>query len=136
MGKYTFEYGALNDLAQEFLEMDEALKEEIKDTATLIGKNLRANTEGILAEHNLKEPKHGKHLADEVKMSVSVTDKRATITVKGGKQTGGFWWTVDNGHVAQNGRFIQGIHFTDSAYQRTEVEAPVDRMIQKVVGNG
>ena len=136
MAKATFEYGALNDLAAEFVQMDEALKDEIKSTAQEIGNNLKANTVSALGSHRTKEPKHGTYFADDVKMSTSVNDKRASIKVNGGKATGRLWWAVDNGHVAQNGRFVQGIHFTDEAYSKTNVERPVDDLIQRVIGNG
>ena len=136
MGRYSFEYGALNELAAEFIQMDDTLKSEIKSTARSIGNSLKSNTETELAAHRTKEPKHGTYFADDVKLSVSAGEKRATITVSGGKATGRLWWTVDNGHVAQNGRFVSGIHFTDSAYNKTEVEAPVDSLIQGILGNG
>ena len=136
MGKATFEYGALNDLAAEFVQMDAALKEEIRDTARDIGKELQSNTVTALDAHRTKEPKHGTYFADDVKMSTTVNEKRASIKVNGGKATGRLWWTVDNGHVAQNGKFVPGIHFTDEAYNKTNVEGPVDSLIQRVIGNG
>lgn len=131
MGKYQLDYKALNELADEFVKMDDDLKMRIKDTTTEIGKNLRNNT--IAAIPKGKTAKHGVHLADDVKMSVRVTDRKASITVNGGKNTGGYWFMVDNGHVAQNGRFVQGAHFTDKAYNATEVSEPVDKLIQEIL---
>ena len=136
MARATFEYGALNELAAEFVQMDDALKAEIKATAQTIGRNLQTNTEAMLWAHKTKEPKHGTYFADDVKMSVSVNEKRASAKVNGGKTTGRLWWTVDNGHVAKNGKFVPGIHFTDDAYSLTDVEGPVDQMIQRVLNNG
>jgi len=131
MGKYQLEYDALNELSKEFLMINDELKSKIKNTATEIGQSLKHNTEMYIP----KAPKatHGVHLADEVKMSVKVTDKKATITVNGGKKTGGYWFIVDNGHIAQNGKFIGGAHFTDKAYKATNVERPVDALISEVL---
>ena len=135
MGKYTFEYDAINDLANEFLKMDASLKSEITETAREIGSQLKNNVSGILSAHRTKEPKHGTYFSDEVRMRVNSSDKRTVITVSGGKQTGPLWWTVDNGHVAKNGKFVPGIHFTDTAYGQTDVTQTVDRMIQRVTKN-
>ena len=134
MARATFEYGALNELADEFVKMNDSLKEDIKDCATEIGNNLKNNTIEVLNNHKTREPKHGTYFADDVKMTTRANDKRASITVRGGKVTGPLWWTVDNGHVAQNGRFVPGIHFTDEAYGHTEVARPVDELIQRVLG--
>ena len=136
MAKVTFEYGALNDLAAEFIQMDDTLKAEIKGVADEIGADLKANTVAALAAHRTKEPKHGTFFSDDVRSSVKANDKRASITVNGGKATGRLWFAVDNGHVAQNGKFVQGLHFTDDAYNGTDVTTPVDSLIDKVLGNG
>lgn len=131
MGKYQLEYGALNELADELFAMDDTLKSRIKETANKIGQELKKNTESAIPR--AKKPTHGVHLADDVKMSVRVTDRKASITVNGGKKTGSLWFIVDNGHVAQNGKFIQGAHFTDKAYNSTDVEGPVDSLVQEIL---
>lgn len=131
MGKYTLEYNALNELSEEFLVMDETLKSRIKNVATQIGQQLKKNTERYIPKG--KVPKHDVHLADDVKMSVKVNDKKASITVQGGSKTGGLWFIVDNGHVAKNGKFVAGAHFTDKAYNSTDVETPVDALIKELI---
>lgn len=130
MGKYQLEYGALNDLTNELFEMNDKLKSRIKETATEIGQELKKNTEAAIPRS--AKPTHGTHLADDVKMSVKVTDKKASITVNGGRKTGGYWFIVDNGHVAQNGRFVPGVHFTDKAYNATRVAEPVNKLIEDI----
>lgn len=131
MGKYTLNYDALNQLGDELQGMNETIKSQIRDTATEIGRDLKRNTEQAIPR--ALHPKHGTHLAEDVKMSVKVTDTNATITVNGGSKTGGYWFIVDNGHVAQNGRFVEGAHFTDKAYNATEVEKPVNQLIQEIL---
>lgn len=131
MAGYQLNYGALNELAEEFINMDEILKANIKNTAQEIGKELKQNTEMAIPRETFA--KHGIHLADDVKMSVKTTNKKTTITVKGGNKTGKLWWTVDNGHVAQNGYFVPGVHFTDKAYSNTNVSGPVDDLIKGVL---
>lgn len=131
MAKYQLEYGALNDLADEFLQMDNNLKSRIRETAESIGQQLKRNTE--IAIPRTKVATHGVHMADDVKLSVRVSDKKASITVNGGKKTGSLWFIVDNGHVAKNGKFVPGVHFTDKAYRATEVERPVDKLVQEIL---
>ena len=136
MAKATLNYGALNDLAAEFIQMDETLKGDIKDVADEIGRDLKSKTESALATHKTPEPKHGTYFSDDVKLSVKVGEKRASITVNGGKATGRLWFAVDNGHIAKNGKFVDGIHFTDTAYNGTDVAGPVDALVDRVLGNG
>lgn len=131
MGKFTLEYDALNELSDEFLVMDNTLKARIKNVATQIGQQLKNNTERYIPRQ--KVPKHDIHLADDVKLSVKTTDKKASITVQGGSKTGKLWFIVDNGHVAKNGRFVAGVHFTDKAYNSTDVEGPVDTLIKEIL---
>lgn len=131
MGNYQLEYGALNELAEEFIKMDDNLKSNIKEVATEIGEQLKRNTEAAIPRAS--KPTHGVHLADDVKLNVKATEKKATITVSGGKKTGSLWFIVDNGHIAQNGRFVGGAHFTDKAYRATDVETPVNRFIQEIL---
>ena len=136
MSKVTFEYSALNDLAAEFIQMDEKLKAEIKEVADTIGAELKTNTEAALVSHKTKEPKHGTYFYDDVKLKVKTNDKRASITVNGGKATGRLWFAVDNGHVAQNGKFVAGLNFTDQAYGWTDVSGPVDDLVDRILNNG
>lgn len=131
MSKCQLEYDALNDIAAEFGLMNNDLKSKIKSTATQIGQQLKQNTERFIPRSAVA--KHGVHLADDVRMSVSVTDSKASITVQGGSKTGGLWFIVDNGHVAKNGRFVAGAHFTDKAYNSTDVEGPVNNLIQEIL---
>lgn len=127
---YTLEYDALNELANEFDRLDANLKSNIEKVANEIGNDLKRNTEMAIPKE--KKPRHELHLADDVKLNVKVTDKAAKITVKGGSKTGGYWWIVDNGHVAKDGTFVPGAHFTDKAYQATSVSEKVDAMINEV----
>lgn len=131
MGKYQLEYGALNELAEEFAKMDETLKGRIKETGKAIGTQLKHNTESAMPK-SAGIATHGTHMADDVKLSVTTNDKKTSITVKGGKETGSLWFIVDNGHIAQNGHFIQGAHFTDKAYRATDVVGPVDKLIGEI----
>ena len=48
MGKYTFEYDALNELSEEILLMDSTLKARIKSIATQIGNQLKKNTKSLV----------------------------------------------------------------------------------------
>jgi len=133
MAGYQCNYDGLNELYDVFMTIDADLKSQIKATAKEIGNSLKSHTESSIPKAT--EPRHGVHLADDVVMSVSVNDKSAKITVKGGKKTGGYWWLVDNGHIATNNNFIPGAHFTDKAYQMTDVEGPVENLLNEVVRN-
>lgn len=134
MAKYQLEYGALNELADELLQMDDSFKARIKGVAQEIGERLKANTEKAIPRS--VKPTHGVHMADDVVLSVNSGQRKTSITVKGGKRTGSLWFIVDNGHVAQNGRFIPGANFTDKAYNATNVTEPVDSLIQEILKDG
>lgn len=131
MARYQLEYDALNDLGAEFAQMDDKLLSRVQQTANKIGNQLKSNTERYIPKG--KKAKHGVHMADDVKLTVKTTTKKASITVKGGSKTGSLWFIVDNGHVAQNGKFVAGAHFTDKAYNATDVEGPVNNLIQEVL---
>lgn len=132
--KYNLDYTALNDLADEIMAMPETIKEHIKPVAEEIGRTLKSNTEQVIPR--LPEPKHNIHLADDVKLTVKVDDKKAMITVKGGNKTGKLWWPIDAGHInAKNGKWVGGLHFTDKAYQMTDVEGPMEALIQEIVND-
>lgn len=133
MGKYQLEYDGLNELSNELLVMNNELKSKIKQTAKEIANDLATKTSQAIPRE--AKAKHGVHLADDVKSSVSVSDKRASITVRGGSKTGGYWWIVDNGHIAKNGKFVNGAHFTDKAFQSVNVEGPVSELINEVLSN-
>lgn len=128
---YELDYSAISNLVDEFGEMDKEFKSRIRQTARKIGQQLKKNTENYIPREAVA--KWGVHMADDVKMSVKVTDKKTSITVRGGKKTGSLWFIVDNGHVTRNGKFVPGVHFTDKAYNATEVEGPVDNLIQEIL---
>ena len=131
MGKYDLDYSEFEELEKEFAVMTDELVAQMKATAQGIGKELKANTESSIPREAVA--KHGTHLADDVKLTVSSNKKKTLITVKGGKQTGRLWWNVDSGHFATNGRWVAPVHFTDAAYKMTDVEGPIDAMLSKVV---
>lgn len=133
MGKYQLQYDGLNELANELLVIDNDLKDKIKQTAKVIANDLELKTSEAIPRS--AKAKHGIHLADDVQSSVSVSNKRASITVRGGRKTGGYWWIVDNGHIAKNGKFVNGAHFTDKAFQSVDVEGPVNELIEEVMNN-
>lgn len=44
---------------------------------------------------------------------------------------------MDSGHFARDGKtWVPGVHFTDKAYQATDISAPVDELIKEIIRDG
>lgn len=130
MAGYQLDYSGFNEIMDDIMEMADSLPEKIKPIAEEIGEELRLQTAQAIPRGTV--PKHDIHLADDVKCTVKSTNKNTVITIKGGAKTGGYWWNVDNGHIATNGRFVPGAHFTDTAYNAVDVEGPIDALLEDI----
>lgn len=112
--------------------LENQIQDKMKLAAMVIAGELQENTESVLREHDEKKPKHGVHLSEDVKKRIKTSSKGTIITVNGGSKTGKLWWLVDEGHIAQNGTFVPGIHFTDKAYRQTEVDEIIDNLLERL----
>lgn len=77
------------------------------------------------------------HIADDIeyKIKKAKRTKELYVTISGGKKTWAKWHVANDGHVAQNGKFIQGNYFADKAVVKAENEIDdiVDSFLQEVV---
>lgn len=132
MNDNYFDFSELDNTTKEFYDMQKALEGEIKEIGQEIGQELKRNVEATIPVEE-GNPKHGTHAVDEVKVSVRKKKESIKITAEGGKVMGGYWWLIDNGHVAQDGTFVPGAHFTDKAYEMTDVEGRVENLLSRII---
>lgn len=132
MSNYYFDFSVLEEASKEFTDMQKALESEIKEVGKQIGEELKTNTE-ICMPREKGEPRHGIHADEEVTLKVSKGKNKVNVSVQGGTVMGKLWWLIDDGHVAQNGRFIGGAHFTDRAYEKTNSQSYIDELLQRII---
>lgn len=77
------------------------------------------------------------HIIDDVTYKVGRARKTKAqfVSVSGGKKTWAKWILANDGHVAENGRFVPGNHFVDKTEKASErnVERIVDRFLKEIV---
>lgn len=80
------------------------------------------------------EKKQNVHIADDVVYKVKKSRKtnQNYVSISGGKKTWPKWILANDGHVAQNGRFIPGNHFVEQSVKNSE--NAVDQIVNEYVG--
>ena len=77
------------------------------------------------------------HIADDIEHRIKKArgTKELYVTISGGEKTWQKWLVVNDGHVAQNGKFVPGNYFADKAVVKAENEIDdiVDSFLQEVV---
>lgn len=77
------------------------------------------------------------HLKDDVvyKVKKSRKLKNKYVSISGGKKTWAKWHLANDGHVAENGKFIPGSHFVEQAVTKSEekIDSIVDSFVKGVV---
>ena len=77
------------------------------------------------------------HIADDIEHRIKKArgTKELYVTISGGEKTWQKWLVVNDGHVAQNGKFVPGNYFADKAVLKAENEIDdiVDSFLQEVV---
>lgn len=83
------------------------------------------------------EKRTNTHIADDVvyKVKNSRKTKQPYVSISGGKKTWPKWILANDGHVAENGRFIPGNHFVEKSAKASEpaVEQIVDEFIGGII---
>lgn len=84
-----------------------------------------------------KSKRENVHIVDDIEYKIKKAKgtKELYVTISGGKRTWPKWHVSNDGHVAQNGKFIQGNYFADKAVVKAENEIDdiVDSFLQEVV---
>ena len=77
------------------------------------------------------------HIAEDIEHRIKKArgTKELYVTISGGEKTWQKWLVVNDGHVAQNGKFVPGNYFADKAVVKAENEIDdiVDSFLQEVV---
>lgn len=111
---------ALNDIVLDVLGMEQITEERtvqfLKDSGNVIKKNTVALLRGM------KSDKNHKHMADDVKVTISGRKTGATgVIVGGGKKTAYKWHLLDDGTHNPNGSVhTRPTHFTQKALKASE----------------
>jgi len=136
---------AINGIRMDVAKMSVLMDKESGRALDEIGKVIEANVM-MTAPVSDKEHYYYKgekrknvHIADDVekKIKKSKTYKGKYVSVSGGKDTWRKWHLANDGHVAQNGKFIPGNHFADKAEVMSEdaIERIVDKALGGVINN-
>lgn len=77
------------------------------------------------------------HIKDDVVYRVKKSRKMDCkyVSIGGGKKTWAKWHLANDGHVAENGKFVPGNHFVEKAVLKSEdkIESLVDAFVKGVV---
>jgi hypothetical protein len=125
----------LADLTEYVGQIQDKLDDDtIKECLREIGKTIK----GYVRQYAPKRSKKNQtHIIDDIKSSVkkSKTTGNYFVTVSGGPGSGYRWNWVNGGHVAANGRFVEGNHFVDKAEKACEPEVMtiVDKYIERAL---
>ena len=104
---------------QDKLEDDKKVKECLRKVGQHIQKLVKQ-----FAPRPSKHPSYSdagkgnyKHIVDDIKYTVrkSRANGQYYVSVHGGKWTGYKWLWVNDGHLTQNGDWVEGTHFVDKA---------------------
>lgn len=83
------------------------------------------------------KPYPNTHIKDDVEFKVKNKRKagRKYVSIGGGKKTYAKWHLASDGHVAENGRMVQGNHFVEKAVVNSEekVDAIVDTYLKGAI---
>lgn len=148
MGGLTFSDNfeeSWSDIERYVGSLQEKLEDEktIKSCLKSVGEHIKQNVKRYAPKHS-QNPSYSdfnkseyKHILDDITFVVKKSKSAGQyyVSVKGGKTTGYKWLWVNNGHVAQNGTFVQGTHFVDKAEQSSAdgINEIVDNYIKEAM---
>lgn len=96
--------------------------ENLKKVLRKVGKAAKKKVQQYAPERS-QDPSYSdfgkgryKHIKEDINYVVKKTELGDMyVTISGGKTTGYKWQWVNDGHIAQNGRYVPGTHFIDKA---------------------
>lgn len=77
-----------------------------------------------------------KHIREDITYKVRKSSTgQLYVSVKGGKTTGYKWHWLNEGHIAQNGRFVPGTHFVDKAEASSadDINEAIDEFLEDIL---
>lgn len=134
---------AINDLQSRVNMLSEKTEANITGCLSKIG-SIVALTTGNTAKRSDKEyywskgeKKKNTHIADDVVYVVKRGRKTKSpyVTISGGSKTWPKWILANDGHVAENGKFVPGNHFVDKAARLSEekVDSVIDEFLKGII---
>lgn len=142
--KPTIEYAtAVKRINDEIVDMLDQMESKPVKVLAEIGAAVAKNVEAVapVSEqeyyYSFGQKKPNVHIKDDVVFKVKYSRKARSnyVSVSGGRKTWKKWHLADEGHVAQNGRFIPGNGFVQKAVLMSEpiVDSIVDGMIGEII---
>lgn len=139
--KATIRYQkAVEEVNDEIVAMMDKMKISPHKALIQIGEIVAQNVKIVAPESDQEyyyysgQKRQNVHIKDDVvyKVKYSLAAGHNYVSVSGGSKTWRKWHVVDEGHVAQNGRFIPGTAFVNEA---TIISAPaIDRIVDDMIG--
>lgn len=139
-----FDYqDTLRDISTEVNKMVENADSNINPTLNQIGAVVAVNV-ATVAPVSSEEFYYYKgkkvqntHIKDDVVYKVKKSRKMKCkyVSISGGEKTWAKWHLANDGHVAENGRFIRGSHFLEKAIAKSQekIESVCDSFIREVI---
>lgn len=122
---------ALNEIVAEISKIPQLTAEKEKKAFQQIGKELVKEVKKALPRSDADH----KHMADDVKSSVSSKSGICSVVVRGGKLTGYKWHMLDDGTRNPDGSIhTPATHFTQIAMQAatSKIDDIVDDLVKEV----
>lgn len=139
--KPTISYqSAIEGINSEIVDMLDKMENGQKKVLAQIGETVAKNVKEVAPESDAEyyyysgQKKLNVHIKDDVVYKVKHSRKAESnyVSVSGGSKTWRKWHLADEGHVAQNGRFVPGNGFVDKA---TIISAPaIDHIVDDMIG--
>lgn len=133
---------ALDDIAAEIYKLVEVADKNATPALKEIGGVVSTNVTRVAPVsdndyyYSKGQKKNNVHLRDDVvfKIKKSRKTKGKYVSISGGKSTWPKWHVVNDGHVAENGKFIPGKHFVEKAMNASEsqIDSVIERYLKGV----
>ena len=133
----------IEDIQKNVARIQKYADSEVKPVLTEVGRTISAVIT-LTAPESDKEYYYRKgqklknvHISQDVvkKKKKSRTTKSYYVTVSGGKKTWRKWHLANDGHIAENGRYVRGNYFVERAEVKSEskVNTIVDNFLRGMV---
>lgn len=131
---------AMEGINDEIVEMLDKMENSPRQVLAQIGEVVAKNVEAVAPVsgeeyyYDSGQKKPNVHIKDDVVFKVKYSRKAESnyVSVSGGPKTWRKWHLADEGHVAQNGKFIPGSGFVDKATIMSE--AAIDHIVDDMIG--
>lgn len=142
--KASIDYeNSIQDLQKDISAMLDTLEEGVEPCLKQIGSVVSVEVERTAPRSDSEyywykgEKRQNTHIADDVvyKVKKKTYKHGPYVSISGGKKTWPKWVLANDGHVAENGKFIPGNHFVEKSAKASEekVDGLINRLIKGVI---